>query len=222
MPIYRVNGAAVLFVHVPKCGGTSLEQMLQDHPAVQAEALYEIGRDNLVLQVSRCSPQHWHGVLLHQLLRLEQFSFSFTVIRDPLSRLLSELSMQRGRGQRTSEDFGRWYQQMQRERQANPFHADNHLRPAWEFLLPQSVVYNFQAGLERIWVDLCGRLAIDPAASPVKHVRPCNGPQLPIGAVTPEQRAWIARDYGVDWVLQRQLDQRLAEGTICCYGHELL
>ena len=110
MPVYRLNGASLLFVHVPKCGGTSLEGMLTAHPAMEQAALYEIGRDNLVLQVSHCSPQHWHGELLQQLLRLETFTLSFTVIRDPLERLLSEFSMQRGKLPETTTDFGSWYQ----------------------------------------------------------------------------------------------------------------
>jgi hypothetical protein len=222
MPVYRLNGASLLFVHVPKCGGTSLEGMLTAHPAMEQAALYEIGRDNLVLQVSHCSPQHWHGELLQQLLRLETFTLSFTVIRDPLERLLSEFSMQRGKLPETTTDFGSWYQQMQRERQCNPFYADNHLRPAREFLLPKSVVYNYNAGLERIWTDLCSRLAIDAAASPLQHIRPCGGPRLSADAVTHEQRGWIERDYGSDVVLQQQLDQRLVDGMICCLGHELL
>ena len=222
MPIYRLNGASLLFVHVPKCGGTSLEGMLNAHPALEQAALYEMGRDNLVLQVSRCSPQHWHGPLLQQLLRLETFALSFTVIRDPVERLLSEFSMQRGKVLETTTDFGIWYQQMQRERRVNPFHADNHLRPAREFLLPQAVVYNFNAGLERIWADLCGRLAIDAASCPLQHIRPCEGPRLSADAVTHEQRSWIERDYGPDVVLQQQLDQRLAKGMISCLGHELL
>ena len=172
--------------------------------------------------MSRCSPQHWHGALLQQLLRLETFALSFTVIRDPLERLLSEFSMQRGRVPETTTDFGIWYQQMQRERQRNPFYADNHLRPAREFLLPHAVVYNFNAGLERIWADLCGRLAIDAASSPLQHIRPCEGPRLSVDAVSHEQRSWIERDYEPDVVLQQQLDQLLAKGMISCLGHELL
>jgi hypothetical protein len=77
-------------------------------------------------------------------------------------------------------------------------------------LLPKAVVYNFNAGLERIWNDLCSRLAIDASAIPLQHIRPCGGPRLSAdAAVTHEQRCWIERDYGSDVVLQQQLDQRL-------------
>ncbi len=222
MPVYRINGAAVLFIHVPKCGGTSIEQMLVAHPACQAQAMYEIGPDNLLLGVGRCSPQHLHANLLKRLLRLNRFALIFTVVRDPLSRMLSEFAMQRGRApHRTPADFGAWYDRAQRQRQRNPFHADNHLRPAHEFVLPEALVYNFSAGMAVIWSDLCRRLEIDADASPLQHVRPCEGPRLAAAEVADHLQQRIAADYAADVALQAKLDQRLMQGLPWSYGHQL-
>jgi hypothetical protein len=222
MPVYRLAGAAVLFIHVPKCGGTSLEQMLVAHPACTAQGMYEIGPDNLLLSVGRCSPQHLHAKPLKRLLRLNQFDLIFTVIRDPLSRLLSEFAMQRGRApSSTPADFAAWYAREQEQRRRNPFHADNHLRPAHDFVLPQALVYNFSAGLAVIWADLCRRLEMDPAASPLQHVRPCDGPRLGAAELQAEPRQRIWADYAADWALQAQLDQRLLQGFPWTDGRQL-
>lgn len=222
MPVFRVAGARVLFVHVPKSAGTSLEQMLAAHPACEAQGMYEHGPDNLMLAVGRCSPQHLQADLLQRLLRVEAFDLVFTVVRDPVGRLLSEHAMQRVKRQDTESAFGPWYARMQQLRQQDPFAMDNHLRPAWEFLLSSSTVYSYAAGLPAIWADLCQRLAIDPQASPLLHIRPCSGPKLDEAAIPTATRAQIQADYAGDWALLRLLEQRRRQGVLCCPAHELL
>jgi len=215
MPIYRIHTALVLFVHIPKCGGTSLETMLRAHPAFEGEVLYEMGPDNLFLAAGRCSPQHWHAPILRELLHLQRFDLIFTLVRDPVARLLSEHSMRCGRDPSAERNFSRWYAACRAAVERNPFHLDNHLRPAHEFLLKRAHIYNFNSGLAAIWNDLCAKIGIDPALSAPQHIRPCNGPRTTAEALPPHLLKRIRRDYGTDQALQEVLDRHWQERGQC-------
>ena len=215
MPVYRINSALVLFVHIPKCGGTSLEAMIRAHPAFEAEVMYEMGPENLFLAVGRCSPQHWHGQLLRKLLRLDRFDLIFTVMRDPLGRIVSEHAMRCGRDPATNPDISRWYDAARQCFQEDPFYLDNHLRPAKAFLLRRARIYTLTAGLEEVWRDLCGLLGIDPALSPVQHIRPCEGPRQQAADLPLDLQQRILEDYADDVAIQAVLDARWQQQGLC-------
>ncbi len=196
--------------------------MLEAHPRYSARAMYEMGPDNLTLAVGRCSPQHLHADLLRRLLKLESFDLIFTVIRDPLGRMLSEFSMQRAKYPQTEPHFQHWYDRIQHQRELNPFVADNHLRPSCEFLLEESLVYSYSTGLGPIWADISQRLGMDPGASPLLHVRPCDGPRQDPSDIPGDLKQRILQDYGADWSIQLQLDARVDQGELCCYAHQLI
>jgi hypothetical protein len=212
MPVYRINGKAVLFIHIPKCAGTSIESMLLAHPDCAGQGMYEMGKDNLMLKVGRCSPQHYHAEMLNHVLDLSSIDLCFTILRFPLRRLLSEHSMQIVKYPGTKENFDTWYLEMKEQRSRNPFCFDNHLRPAKEFLLPQAYLYNLEIGLETIWHDICERIGITPSLSALLHTRPCNGPLQDDCEVHNDTLSLVKRDYCDDFTIHSTLEREWKPG----------
>ena len=72
MPVFRRDERAVLFVHVPKAGGSSLERLFAKSGWTTGyrDPKGGVGSMN---SVRRCSPQHMHRPMLEQVFRLERF-----------------------------------------------------------------------------------------------------------------------------------------------------
>ncbi|MGY5765385.1 sulfotransferase family 2 domain-containing protein [Brachybacterium sp. DNPG3] len=149
MPIFRKSGVSVLFVHVPKAGGTSIENLFMRSGWDVGLLDRGVGKSFNVYR--RCSPQHMHASMLSDLLRLQMFDLVFMVVREPLARFRSELVMRRpGLEEPWSDEVEEFAFQLLRNSSANPFTADNHIRPQSEFYVPGSKVFHLEEGLDRI------------------------------------------------------------------------
>ena len=208
MPLFSVNGHSVLFAHIPKCGGTSITEMLIAHPKCNEHDYLRKGRSAFTYPLTKCPPQHWHTSMLSERLLLERFDLVFSVLRDPLDRMLSEHVMCLRRGDSVLTDFNAWYLEARALRSGNPFAWDNHLRPAREFILPQSVLYALEAGLENIWADICRRLAIDPAASATQHSLARGSSGASRSVVSREISDFVMKDYREDFRLHSLVIRR--------------
>jgi len=189
--------------------------MLIKHPACAANGLLRKGRQSFDYSVGKCPPQHWPASVLDATLKLECFESIFTVIRDPLKRLLSEHAMCLRRGDSMETDFNAWYEQGRRLRAHDPYVWDNHLRPAVEFMLPTALVYALEWGLSRIWQDLCSRLEIPSEAVGLKHIRPRLSTPTAEDAVSAATRQLVEEDYAADYELHRQALPRHTPERIC-------
>jgi hypothetical protein len=152
MPLCRICEKVILFVHISKCGGTSIETLLEKESGEKL-FLREVGQTNPLNNVSFCSPQHYHASILSKLLCFEKIDFIFTIIRNPFARLLSEFSM-RSSQIADSKGFNEWYLDSRKLRVNDPYLYDNHLRPMSEFVCEKSKVYALETGLESIWKDI--------------------------------------------------------------------
>jgi len=90
MPIFRNDDRKiVLFIHIPKCAGTSIEnQLIKDGWGY--DWLIFPARDSVPNGVP-CNPQHYHKDLIDKYLDRD-VDLEFTIIRNPLHRLLSEFT----------------------------------------------------------------------------------------------------------------------------------
>src|SRR5438045_277709 len=87
MPIFRFGDKILLFIHIPKTGGTSVEAMLKAGGGVEAM------RHNAQITGLLCTPQHFHAEILSRLVPEGFSDFTFTIVRNPFDRLVSEFKM---------------------------------------------------------------------------------------------------------------------------------
>ncbi len=154
MPVFRRDGRAVLFVHVPKAGGSTLERLFAKSGWTTGYRDPKLGAGSMN-SLRRVSPQHMHRPMLEQLFRLDLFDAVFMTVREPLARFRSEFAMRNSdRVSASATQVEAWYDDAFREYRRDPFVYDNHLRPQWEFHLPGSHVYRLEDGLEATVRDL--------------------------------------------------------------------
>ncbi|MBU2983550.1 sulfotransferase family protein [Lentibacter algarum] len=147
MPLVRLGQKLVFFAHIPKTGGSSLEDWLS---AAGRVAL----RHNSAIEGMHCPPQHMHAALFEPLFKNGFLDASFAVLRDPTARLVSEYRYRRGqverRGKREMPSFERWAERAFRLYEDNPYFLDNHIRPQAEFVGDGMKLFRLEDGLEAV------------------------------------------------------------------------
>ena len=165
VPVFFKDDRSVLFVHIPKAAGSTLERMFTG--AGWTMGMRETRRSHPeLMSVRRCSPQHFHAALLSELLAVDRFDLVFTVTREPVSRFRSEYLMRNHSAGRTdAASVDAWAARVLRRRRKDPYVLDNHLRPQHEFVLPGSEVYRLEDGLDRTVADLNERFDLGLATT---------------------------------------------------------
>lgn len=175
MPIFDINGQRVLYVHVPKTGGSSIEEALAAHGRMSF-------KKSSVPDGFPCTPQHFHAQQLIDLFPSwrEAFDLVFVTVRDPKSRLESEYRF-RMQGLRQAfpgkpmPPFSVWSMHFLQEARKNPFVLDNHLRPQSEFILPGARVFKYEDGLASCLMEVAGLLGVRGEIS-LPHLNQSIGP----------------------------------------------
>lgn len=160
MPLTRIGDRLIYFAHVPKCGGTSVEQAFRDlgHEwGFLAGGWKAQGASSWVRSV----PQHLPADALERLFPPGFFDYRFALVRDPVDRFLSAVNHNRQNGNLP------WWMGLGgvlRRLEARSDHllhrCDNHFLPACRFLPPGTEVFRLEDGME----GLCAALAreVDP------------------------------------------------------------
>lgn len=201
MPVMVKDGVSVLFIHVPKAGGTSIGRLFaQSGWGVH----YREGKHKRpdVFPLLRCSPQHFHATTLTQVFDVSRFDLIFGMVRDPITRFQSEFAMRHKkltREETTPERVQFWADRVLAEYASDPFILDNHLRPQTEFLLPGTEVYRIEDGIDTMIADLKARFDLD-VGSEIPRERDSSALGLPTSAVrlSPELRARVLDFYAAD------------------------
>ena len=80
MPIFRTVNKDILFIHIPKAGGTSVEKFFYINRFAVLfidNAGNKTQYRNSLNNLTKCSPQHMHGDLLKSYFDLSKFSSIF-------------------------------------------------------------------------------------------------------------------------------------------------
>lgn len=141
MPVLIKDKSSVLFVHIPKCGGSTFEQAMSERGWRELLSIRGINAKDLGFM--NCSPQHMHAELLRAIVRPQRFDHVVTIIREPLSRLKSEYAWQLAQGI-TSLNSLNWIEHVFAEFRKDPFIYDNHIRPQSEFMLENTTVFKLE------------------------------------------------------------------------------
>ena len=173
MPAYRINNKNVLFIHVPKTGGTTVESFLETHGKMslhnQGAKLLKPFSDSFLI---RALPlQHFHAELLVAMFAADFFDYTFMIVRDPLQRMKSEYRHSRALGRLdTRLNFEHWVRLMFGLTAFAPTLRNNHFRPQSQFKCFNAEVFKLEDGMEHILGSVCIRLGI-PAPGKIPHER---------------------------------------------------
>lgn len=171
MPLARINGILLHFIHIPKTGGSSVSSYLR---AKGPLALYSRER----VEWSKSTPQHIEAHTQNTLLPEGFADHAFAILRDPIDRLLSEyryratrrnmpchLPDRMGPGDRLTVEFDwgtefhgtfdEWVEQIFNGQALDPYLCDNHVRPQADFIGRDAKVFLFENGLKQVfdWID---------------------------------------------------------------------
>lgn len=154
MPIFSKENTRLLFIHIPKTAGSSIE----DYFAEQGWSVDYLDRSNpthfdSLNYCRRVSPQHMHNRLLRETFNLEGFDLIFTVIRNPIERFKSEFAWRNPSGSTEEVDekqVENWWSHHKRLFRKDQYHFDNHLRPQTDFILPEARVFRFESDLDSV------------------------------------------------------------------------
>lgn len=143
VPLYRIEGQVFLFIHIPKCAGTTIEHGLEDY------TLGLLDRETHS-NYGFYSPQHYHAEILEKILNLNLIEFSFSIVRNPIDRFVSEYRFQVQHFGLTM-DINRWGANLLKKAETQPHILDNHVRPQSDFILPDTNVFQLENGLQSVW-----------------------------------------------------------------------
>jgi hypothetical protein len=171
MPLIHHLGRTVLYLHVPKTGGGTIEAWLR---SVAPLRFHSVG----VPAALRCTPQHLRMSDFRDLFGDEYFDHVFMTVRNPYARVASEYRMHAalsGQGfWKAWPTFSHWLETHLHLAAAEPFALDNHLRPQWHFLGSGVEVLRFESGLPAILARMAEVIGAPPPAAP-EHVHKTTG-----------------------------------------------
>ncbi|SOB91563.1 sulfotransferase family protein [Rhodobacter sp. JA431] len=164
MPIFRLAQKNVLFLHIPKAGGTSIESFL----STQSGESLRMKQNHLHLP---CVPQHFHGELIETLFSADFFDYSFCVTRNPYARLLSEYNYRMGHRHfpwrhLPEPGFARWVRWVFTQYRRNPYVYSNHIRPQSAFSIAGTEAFRLEDQQEELMERLSALAGVEAAALP--------------------------------------------------------
>lgn len=177
MPVAVINGRCVLFVHIPKTGGSSVERFLSGNGPL---LLKGHGRPAGL----RCSAQHLHAAALGAIQGAKEYDWAFTIVRHPVARLVSEYryEMRKPGWLRSRLSFWNWLALALARQAVDPWYRDNHFRAQHAFILPGMEIMRFEDGVDACLRRVAERLGVPP---PTTSIREKVSPHTPITLTAP-------------------------------------
>jgi hypothetical protein len=204
MPLLRAEGRRLFFAHVPKTGGSSLEDYLAARfgPLAWLDREWEIrwlegGCREAGLRVS---PQHLAAEDIARLLPGPP-DWSFALVRDPAARIVSEYRFQarapRRRRRLAELGFSTWLRAVLALARREPTVFDNHIRPQTDLVPEGAEVFRLENG----FAPLIARLdAVTETSAPELEVgHALRSDDIAPPALRGPDLALIAEAYAADY-----------------------
>lgn len=145
MPLFNNCNNLLLFIHIPKCGGSSIEALLKknsQHMSIfYADEKHEFP----------CNPQHFQYDLLRHLTPDIENTPSFAVVRHPLLRVISEYKYRQSLLKKKGKKSGSITREVSnyfKDYGFDPYIHDNHIRPQIEFVSANTRIFKLENGLQ--------------------------------------------------------------------------
>ena len=131
MPLYIKNEKQLLFIHIPKCGGTSVENSLVSSGWRQEFFIGDIKKSKL--SSIKVSPQHFHSTIIREIFDENEIDYILTLVRHPFDRIKSEYFWRRKRKE-TFDPPNVWLDKVFNAYIKSNDCFYNHIRPQHHFL----------------------------------------------------------------------------------------
>ncbi len=187
MQIFETPKGQVLFIHIPKTGGSTITNELRRHHQVSMNT-------NSVWPGYQCTPQHLYAGPLAELFQLAALAHVFTVVRQPVDSIRSEYNWNQ---KNRSLKMPFWLRVRTKLFQArnSPYLDDNHLRPQEEFLCLNTEVFKLEDGLGKVFQRLGEVTGADDAENPETR----NVADAPKPSLSKADRNLIGKFYASDF-----------------------
>jgi hypothetical protein len=194
MPFVRVRDRNVLFVHIPRTGGTTVEHWMRELGDLR---LFSYSLPHF----SKVTPQHLRYADICELLGDGYFDYAFTVVRNPFDRLASEFRLRAKIAAKGVWEgvprFSTWFEKQPEAYSRNPMTLDNHMRPQWEFLSNAVQVFKYEDGLLPALATVAKELGV-PAPATLERKLATGDVEAPVTFDIPDVEraaAFYARDF---------------------------
>jgi hypothetical protein len=195
MPLIVKPGYTIYYAHVPKAGGTSVE----DYLIRRFGPMMLSGRSHVrpgKRRVMVSPPQHLAATDLADFLP-EQIDYSFAVVRDPLDRIVSEYRFQSGFSLASRLSFSTWLRVVSFGRTREPRLYDNHVRPMVDIVPEGAEAFKLEEGFEGLVARLDAVTGTTTPDLAIEHLLKTE--RKPAVRVLREDAALIARVYAADY-----------------------
>lgn len=157
MALAHVAGQLVQFAHVPRSGGSAIENYLM----ARFGPVGFLDRRYLKLPMaerwSNSSPQHLPAEAFDRLIPRSWIAHRFALVRHPEDRLVSVFRYQRDVEQMLPHEteFEAWVEGLPTRLRDTPNDLDNHPRPATGLVPEDATVFRLEDGMEPVvaWLD---------------------------------------------------------------------
>jgi hypothetical protein len=196
MPLYRQADRIVFFIHIPKTGGSTVEEVLKARGARQALKYHK--RQGF----SQTTPQHMHREIFRNWVPPGFYDYAFCLVRNPYSRMASEYRYRATLTKTSLPPFNDWAMATLGEYEKNPFLFDNHIRPQVEFPTQKCAVFRLEDGLDTPIRTALAELGMTDEGLTIHHARKSTHSPLDVQRKTIDRiTAFYAEDfktYGYD------------------------
>ncbi|MAE22110.1 MAG: hypothetical protein CMK92_06735 [Pseudomonas sp.] len=165
MPVFDCNGKQLVYVHIPKTGGTSVESFINEINDVKSMFF-----SNSVLEGMQVTPQHLPLTTIKSVMgRFYNPDYIFTIVRNPYHRAESEFKYRMDLGLFKNipfkeKFFNIWLLYTVILESIAPGRLDNHMRPQSYFLTSDVFIYKLEDGMERAIESIKKELGLESRA----------------------------------------------------------
>jgi len=155
MPVMTKGDKKVLFLHIPKTGGTTVENVFYRNGWDVSLTGYNGDYvDHIESGGNRSySLTHLPVETLDKLLDGEKFDEIFTVVRHPVDRMVSEYNFRIEDRARLGE-FDEWFEWAIAQYEKDPWFNDNHMRPQEDYINYLVNWVKLEDGMESLFAKL--------------------------------------------------------------------
>lgn len=148
MPLINTPKLQIFFAHIPKAGGSSVEDyLIRRFGSATMIDKYKRSKTRGTGLINSCT--HLSSRDLEEFIP-KDLGYCFTVVRDPVARMISEYKFQTGHSRTTKVSFSTWLKVMLHCVNLESRIYDNHIRPQSDLVPEGAEVFQLEDGFDKL------------------------------------------------------------------------